>query len=436
VAADDNQSLTRFPDITGGFVLHKLATGSSQSAYTPGTRVDGAPFSPLPAVSRVAISPTSANLFLGQELQFAARAFGENNEELNDVLFAWESSDVSVATIDQQGLTKAINTGAATIVASARGIRSAPSVLVVMPPPPSPSPTPLPSPSPTPSVVPSPTPSPSASPSPSPSPSPPQTGKVVISQVYGGGGNSGALFKNDFIEIFNNGNVQVDLTGWSVQYASATSSTWSVTSLTSLSLAPGQYYLIQEASGGVNGQSLPAPDASGTINLAAVAGKVALVDNRTALIGACPSASSIVDLLGYGAAAICFEGGGPAPAPGNSVALLRRGDGCIDTQNNESDFVTGSPSPRNSASALSFCQSADQQGYLFWGLFFRSKKRDPRASHEPFSRTDTKCSSSFRVFRVMRVDRDTLVAAMSRCVLCHDFFPTDCSLGKKHRAEF
>ncbi|HKZ00615.1 MAG TPA: lamin tail domain-containing protein, partial [Pyrinomonadaceae bacterium] len=255
VAADDNQSLTRFPDITGGFVLHKLAAGNSQSPFSAGTRVNGAPFSPLPLVARVEISPTSANLFLGQELQFEATAFGKNNEELNDVLFTWESSDASVATIDQTGLTLGMSTGTAGIVATARGVRSAPAVMVVMQPSPSPSPTPLPSPSPTPSVTPSPSPSPSAS----PSPSPPQRGRVVISQVYGGGGNSGALFKNDFIEIFNSGNIEVDLTGWSIQYASATSSTWSVTNLTSVSLLPGQYYLIQEASGGANGQSLPVP---------------------------------------------------------------------------------------------------------------------------------------------------------------------------------
>jgi hypothetical protein len=30
-------------------------------------------------------------------------------------------------------------------------------------------------------------------------------GSVVISQVYGGGGNSGATFKNDFIERYNPG---------------------------------------------------------------------------------------------------------------------------------------------------------------------------------------------------------------------------------------
>ena len=45
---------------------------------------------------------------------------------------------------------------------------------------------------------------------------------VVISQVYGGGGNAGATFQNDFVEIFNRGNTTVSLAGWSIQYASAT----------------------------------------------------------------------------------------------------------------------------------------------------------------------------------------------------------------------
>ena len=60
----------------------------------------------------------------------------------------------------------------------------------------------------------------------------------MISQVFGGGGNSGAPFRNDFIEIFNAGNSTVNLSGWSVQYASATASTWSVTLLTSFHSHP------------------------------------------------------------------------------------------------------------------------------------------------------------------------------------------------------
>src|SRR5687767_2656670 len=45
---------------------------------------------------------------------------------------------------------------------------------------------------------------------------------IVISQVYGGGGNAGGQFNNDFIELFNRGTAPIDITGWSVQYASAT----------------------------------------------------------------------------------------------------------------------------------------------------------------------------------------------------------------------
>ncbi len=43
---------------------------------------------------------------------------------------------------------------------------------------------------------------------------------VVNSEVYGGGGNSGATFTHDFIELYNRGADPVDLSGWSVQYAS------------------------------------------------------------------------------------------------------------------------------------------------------------------------------------------------------------------------
>src|SRR6266480_1068585 len=61
---------------------------------------------------------------------------------------------------------------------------------------------------------------------------------IVISQVYGGGGNSAATLKNDFIEIFNRDGSTVNLNGWSVQYNStAGTGTWQVTALSG-SLAP------------------------------------------------------------------------------------------------------------------------------------------------------------------------------------------------------
>ena len=72
----------------------------------------------------------------------------------------------------------------------------------------------------------------------------PPTGDLVISQLYGGGGNSGATLKNDFIELYNRGSTTVSLTGWSVQYGAATGTSWQVTTLDGLSrpgpLLPGQ----------------------------------------------------------------------------------------------------------------------------------------------------------------------------------------------------
>ena len=102
---------------------------------------------------------------------------------------------------------------------------------------------------------------------------------LTISQVYGGGGNSGALYKNDFIEIYNAGTTTVDLSNYAVQYASATSSTWSETVLSG-SIAPGHHYLIGEAAGAGGTQNLPTPQVTGTINLSATSGKVALTKRK------------------------------------------------------------------------------------------------------------------------------------------------------------
>ena len=185
---------------------------------------------------------------------------------------------------------------------------------------------------------------------------------IVISQVYGGGGNSGATFKNDFIELYNRGSVPASLNGWSVQYASATGTgnfgvSGQITALPNVTLNPGQYFLIQEA-GGTTGAALPPADliAPATqINMAGAAGKVALV-NTTTPLGCNGSAgqpcsaaalATIVDLVGYGNANF-FEGTGAAPTLTNSTAAIRQGGGNIDTDNNNLDFAAATPTPRNS----------------------------------------------------------------------------------------
>ena len=183
---------------------------------------------------------------------------------------------------------------------------------------------------------------------------------VVISQVYGGGGNSGALFTHDFIELSNSGDAPADLTGWSVQYASAAGSTWLVTALSG-TLQPGQYHLVRQAAGAGGTQPLPPPDAVGGTSMSATNGKVALVGSTTPLSGTCPSASA-TDFVGYGNAN-CFEGSGAAPVLNNTTAALRHDGGCRDTGDNAADFAgVNPPIPRNTASPLAPCGGGADPG--------------------------------------------------------------------------
>src|SRR3954447_17184919 len=126
---------------------------------------------------------------------------------------------------------------------------------------------------------------------------------VAISQVYGGGGNTGAPFTNDFIELRNTSSAAVDVTGWSVQYASAAGTSYQVTTLSG-TVPAGGHYLVQENAGTGGTTPLPTPDATGTIAMSAASGKVALVVTGTALTcGAdCDTAAGVKDFVGYGTA--------------------------------------------------------------------------------------------------------------------------------------
>ncbi|HSV62924.1 MAG TPA: lamin tail domain-containing protein, partial [Chthoniobacterales bacterium] len=151
---------------------------------------------------------------------------------------------------------------------------------------------------------------------------------------------------NDFIELYNAGSTTVDLSTYAVQYASATSGSWSETILSG-SILPGQHYLIQEAQGTGGTLNLPTPQAIGTISLSATSGKVALTKTQTLLTGNNPVGNSnLVDFVGFGTAD-AYEGAGAAPTLTNTTAALRGNSGGTDTNNNSSDFTAGSPNPRN-----------------------------------------------------------------------------------------
>ena len=178
---------------------------------------------------------------------------------------------------------------------------------------------------------------------------------LVISQVYGGGGNAGATYTNDFMEIYNRGTTDVSLAGKSIQYASSAGNSWNVTTLTG-TLPAGKHYLVQQAAGAGGTTPLPTPNATGSANMSGTAGKVALVAGTAALTcgttTSCITAAGsgiapIIDFVGYGTAATNFEGAGPTATLSNTTAALRAGNGTVDTDHNNADFSVGAPNPRN-----------------------------------------------------------------------------------------
>jgi hypothetical protein len=183
------------------------------------------------------------------------------------------------------------------------------------------------------------------------------TSGLVISQIFGGGGNAGSPYTNDYVELFNRGASAVNVSGWTVQYATAAGTSWQVTPLAG-TIEPGAHQLVQLAGGAV-GAPLPAPDATGTANLSAASGKIALVRDTAALTcgasaGSCSPLSQVEDLVGYGTAAD-YEGSAAAPGLSSTTAAIRAGEGCVDGDVNSADFSATAPAPRNSTAATHPC---------------------------------------------------------------------------------
>jgi hypothetical protein len=213
--------------------------------------------------------------------------------------------------------------------------------------------------------------------------------QVRISQIFGAGGAAAGNFgcpaySHDYVELFNAGTSAVDISGWRLQYASATgnfsSSNNRVTLPVGATIQAKGYYLVQLNTASVTtvvGCSyLPVPaDFTGagnggsatSIGASATSGKLVLIDATAPLLtsgiaaNCVTSGAGIVDFVGYGngidgtTLTTCTEGTGPAIAIGNQFAAFRLLDGCRDTNNNGGDFTRGAPSPRNASSPINDC---------------------------------------------------------------------------------
>jgi hypothetical protein len=201
----------------------------------------------------------------------------------------------------------------------------------------------------------------------------PVNSPLVISMIYGDGGFTGtataspALWQSDFVEIHNRTTQPQSLTGLSVQYvpATSTSNPSGVVTLTGSTLAPGAYYLLaltcSSTGCGAGGSPLPTPDqSSSTVNMSFSNGKVFLVNGTSAIsydaTGAPTAASAplVLDAVGYG---VTNYGENNTKAPvGTSSPDFRKNSGCTDTNDNAADWDFASPpTPRNTSSPALTC---------------------------------------------------------------------------------
>lgn len=191
---------------------------------------------------------------------------------------------------------------------------------------------------------------------------------IRISQIYTRGGEVGATFQNDYIELFNRGNVDVDVSGWSLNISNFAGTPPNIQiSSTGIKLfnpngiiiSPGGHLLIKFGGSGTNGQPISTPDINlNPIPISDTGGQIVLLGkDKTLPFGYCPAApdltGNVVDYVGYGIA-ICYEGT-VTLAPPQDKALLRVGGGCTDNNDNLADFSFATPNPRARSDAATPC---------------------------------------------------------------------------------
>ncbi|WP_340538221.1 ExeM/NucH family extracellular endonuclease [Nocardioides sp. GXZ039] len=175
-------------------------------------------------------------------------------------------------------------------------------------------------------------------------------GDLVINEVFGGGGNSGAPYNADFVELYNPTSAPISLTGRGLQYRSSNGGSGGVAALRG-SVPAGSTYLIQVSDAGANGAPVDADlTTQAKLTMSGTAGQVLLLTSTTAYAGPAgdtTAEASVIDMVGYGPAANTFEGAPTGANLSNSTSASRNGSHA-DTNNNAADFTNGAPTPTKS----------------------------------------------------------------------------------------
>jgi len=175
--------------------------------------------------------------------------------------------------------------------------------------------------------------------------SPAGTG-LVISEVYGAGGNGGAVYNADFVELYNPTDAAISVADDYVHYRSAGGGSGGTPFRLTGTVPAHGHYLVQMGTAGATGAALPTPDAGPAgFNLAAAGGQVYLLSTSSPITttGDQAGAPGVVDMVGATGSS-SFETA-PTGAPATTTQSLNRSSTGADTDCNATDFSLATPSP-------------------------------------------------------------------------------------------
>jgi hypothetical protein len=193
---------------------------------------------------------------------------------------------------------------------------------------------------------------------------------VIITQIYGGGGNSGAAYKSDFIEFYNTTDTDIDISGWTVYYVAATLSSTTVKYEFPLNtrIKAGKHFALKCADGaGTQPAWNVTFDETSTMALSGSSGKVILLKSNAAFTLSTPPTlneiinnTDFIDYVGYGTSAVPIWGSAMASNTTNTTSAKRKFlDGSYQyTQNIGNDFELVTANPRNSSITTNTLQNS------------------------------------------------------------------------------
>lgn len=164
----------------------------------------------------------------------------------------------------------------------------------------------------------------------------PQGDNVVINEVYGGGGNNGAVFNRDFVELYNPTSGEIDVSGWSINQYAKNATVANTYRLPAGTIIAAKGSIVIGFAGGSTGDNLPEGilDGSKGVNFSTKRGGAELTDPE----------GNRIDLLAWGTDSKVNEGEKASAPTGNAESWKRIQTG-VDTDDNSKDFELATPTP-------------------------------------------------------------------------------------------